>query len=886
MRVASSFGLVIEIYPTMATNYEPLSLAERPDIHKSCKSLETLLNVLNDYCEAIGNVAILQKKLAKALRETAGIKITGEIAGNAMNTSAVIFEALSDIDSKFAKVADKEYDGISTEVKKWFKRLTKEEKAHDEKMANGNTKIKQAGQIYEKKSKKGTPEVAEEHTRYVNLINTLGPQMSQEKYNHALNVTQRHTSTTYSAAACLSRIADAEWLRAFEGVRRFSPIIGQLGEWRALCEGGWIGPMPQGLPDLDKSQLPQPDPELVREMRAEDELQAPTTLRNLEARESSRETAERNSPLPKHSITTGPERPQGLLSSPRQLPTATQSYSSESLIEYHFNSAESPLDTSPLRPFANHSDSIRSLSAFPSPPTHFPIPPSRQQQSSQSQSSQSSSYLKPRLTESPLPGEDGDRAETSLPSLEPQRGSPSAQQMFQDKYHITDVADIGSTRPSEDNAKHPVPSHAQPSSSPAPSEAITPGGFNSRAPVHARGGYLAGMNEREFGVNIGYKPKAHTMDNVKSASIDRSDTSGSNGSMVAAIRHRYSTAAGSPSAVRKDVSRLPLSVNDLANRYQSVDGPSSSRAGPSSPPPLRQLPLVPSISNTSLRQSNSYQELTSQLSPSTAGGTPTQDDEASRRRRQGVDELAELELKENQMELREREHEIEMRARELERDYLRMTNAREEEGVVNGYIADGSRRNPEHQPQLLRPLRPRSQLDMGQALPNASNNLAPLSPLRPRFSHDTTHLTPPSNSSLPFTSPDSRTVFNSSSRQSSQQHEDKPPHAPSCGCETCSIAKYRSPSSAQSFDFRPPAKPLILRPVEKSRPGWIRRLSVPVGNAFNLESKKGIGNIAGLGSSKNGSTVSFGTAIHHDGRRSYEANINRSVTNLGMGGGQ
>lgn len=41
-----------------------------------------------------------------------------------MNTSAVIFEALSDIDSKFAKVADKEYDGISTEVKKWFKRLT------------------------------------------------------------------------------------------------------------------------------------------------------------------------------------------------------------------------------------------------------------------------------------------------------------------------------------------------------------------------------------------------------------------------------------------------------------------------------------------------------------------------------------------------------------------------------------------------------------------------------------------------------------------------------------------------------------------------------------------------------------------------------------------
>lgn len=42
---------------------------------------------------------------------------------NAMNASAAIFEASSDIDSKFAKIVDKEYDGISAEVKRWFKKL-------------------------------------------------------------------------------------------------------------------------------------------------------------------------------------------------------------------------------------------------------------------------------------------------------------------------------------------------------------------------------------------------------------------------------------------------------------------------------------------------------------------------------------------------------------------------------------------------------------------------------------------------------------------------------------------------------------------------------------------------------------------------------------------
>jgi hypothetical protein len=127
----------------MAPAAVTLPHAERADIHKSCKSIETLLNVLNEYCEATGRLVALQKKLAKALRDTAGIKVTGDIPGanevllstclvsnrrvcssaNAMNASAHIFEALSDVDSKFAKIVDKEYDLISAEVKKWFKKL-------------------------------------------------------------------------------------------------------------------------------------------------------------------------------------------------------------------------------------------------------------------------------------------------------------------------------------------------------------------------------------------------------------------------------------------------------------------------------------------------------------------------------------------------------------------------------------------------------------------------------------------------------------------------------------------------------------------------------------------------------------------------------------------
>jgi hypothetical protein len=241
------------------------------------------------------------------------------------------------------------------------------------------------------------------------------------------------------------------------------------------------------------------------------------------------------------------------------------------------------------------------------------------------------------------------------------------------------------------------------------------------------------------------------------------------------------------------------------------------------------------------------------------------------------------------MELREREQEVETRVRELERDHIRLMNAREEEGLAD---ISGSRRNPESQLQPLRPRQQRSPMDSGQATVHtgASNNIPPLSPLRPRYSNNTTYLTPPStNSPQPSTPPNSRPTFahsSSSSRQSSRQREEKPLHAPSCGCENCSIAKYRSPPPVQPLDLRPPTKPLTLRPVEKSKPGWIRRLSVPVGNAFSLESKKGIG---GLGSGNNGSTTSLGPAIRQDGRRSYDASAmstNRSMMNLGVGARQ
>lgn len=58
-------------------------------------------------------------------------------------------------------------------------------------------------------------------------------------------------------AASVSRLAETEWGRACEHVRKFAPFVGGIGECRVLCEGGWNGDLPADLPDetLDKATL-------------------------------------------------------------------------------------------------------------------------------------------------------------------------------------------------------------------------------------------------------------------------------------------------------------------------------------------------------------------------------------------------------------------------------------------------------------------------------------------------------------------------------------------------------------------------------------------------------------------------------------------------------
>ncbi|KAF9650217.1 hypothetical protein BDM02DRAFT_1484078 [Thelephora ganbajun] len=320
----------------MSAPDHPFDNLAREDVHKSCKALETVVNLLNGYCEAASGMVILQKKLVKAIRDAASMKASPTVANNALNITATIFEIISEVDGKFAKIADKECDDINDDVKKWFRKLAREERTHDEKIASASARIKHAGQTYEKKAKRNARDAAEEHTRYIQLLSLLGPEMSQEKINHSNFVAQKHAAVTCSISSSLARIADAEWARCCESVRKSSPQIGTLGEWRSLCDGGWMGRAPDDLPDTD---IPvATGPSLAALPAVEEELNSDTDL----------------------GVSKANLRPTSRDYTPHNLPPVLASPTTDSDISQH-------------DPVTVKSD-IPALDHFPVPPVHFPLP--------------------------------------------------------------------------------------------------------------------------------------------------------------------------------------------------------------------------------------------------------------------------------------------------------------------------------------------------------------------------------------------------------------------------------------------------------------------------------------------------------------------------------
>lgn len=372
--------------------------------------------------------------------------------------------------------------------------------------------------------------------------------------NHAVFVSQRHTSTTYCVAAGVSRVADSEWLRSCEEVRRFSPSVGQLGEWRALCEGGWTGPVPQGLPDFDQISS-QPS----SSQTGSDGPLDPRDSRNSQA-------VDNREQHPTGLVSNGSEQGHG------QSPNRTQ----QPYLQSHNRPSPQDALQPPRAPFnddrMNSLASITSLTAFPSPPTHFPIPPAfttsdeqRHQQPPSYPSSTAQSRPPPssvtnapapslaRVTESPthledeqrnanVSGTDGTRSlHPGLEDVPATSAQPEKIQEISEPVNEQDTFRTGNSTHTNFPQRPQSPQRQASLKAGADSAPLekAPSGSSSASIAQGRGDYLP--DDHEFGVRDRSEAqlKSRSVDALKSKDPQRSNSSASSGSVVAAMRSRY-----------------------------------------------------------------------------------------------------------------------------------------------------------------------------------------------------------------------------------------------------------------------------------------------------------------------------------------------------------
>lgn len=154
--------------------------------------------------------------------------------------------------------------------------------------------------------------------------------------NHSSLVAQKQAAVTCRVSSAIARVADAEWTRCCESVRKSSPKIGSLGEWRSFCDSGWTGNIPDDLPDNNGPVATGPP--LAAFLSAEEDLNSDTdmgTNRTIQADTRRDHTPPNSHPaLPPLAASPDPEK----------------------------------------HDLATMNSDIPALDNFPAPPLHFPLP--------------------------------------------------------------------------------------------------------------------------------------------------------------------------------------------------------------------------------------------------------------------------------------------------------------------------------------------------------------------------------------------------------------------------------------------------------------------------------------------------------------------------------
>ncbi|KAF9359511.1 hypothetical protein BGX26_012144 [Mortierella sp. AD094] len=137
-----------------------LNSLTRAEVHQSLDNLKKLVIAAESYRELSSKLAKTTKQLGKCFKEYSDSKGMDNTYVMCLKSSANFYESFSEMQSKLATCLQKDFELLQNNWEKHTKRVTKDERAHDEILGDLDERIKKISSSYDKKSKKPDPNTA------------------------------------------------------------------------------------------------------------------------------------------------------------------------------------------------------------------------------------------------------------------------------------------------------------------------------------------------------------------------------------------------------------------------------------------------------------------------------------------------------------------------------------------------------------------------------------------------------------------------------------------------------------------------------------------------------------------------------------------------------
>ncbi|KAG0292589.1 hypothetical protein BGZ96_003967 [Linnemannia gamsii] len=204
----------------------------RGEVHASLENLKKLVIAAESYRELTTKLAKTTKQLGKCFKEFGDTKGMDSTYVMCLKSSANFYESYSEMETKLATCLQKDFELLQGNWEKHTKRVTKDERAHDEILGDLDERIKKISMSYDKKNKRPDPNTAlMSHEKYISTLAELQESIASAKKDHRNTVARRERYTHSLTAQIACRLSEAQFLAIERQLRGSGPSLLKIKEW-------------------------------------------------------------------------------------------------------------------------------------------------------------------------------------------------------------------------------------------------------------------------------------------------------------------------------------------------------------------------------------------------------------------------------------------------------------------------------------------------------------------------------------------------------------------------------------------------------------------------------------------------------------------------------